>query len=321
MDRIAQLREKQPISWIKERDVDLLICAELHANHALHQRFADEVGLTGCTFEGAWVSQMEVQGESDIVLCIRNDDGLHLILVEDKIAAEFQPNQADRYHQRAAHWTLEDGVTSCSTMLLAPESYLHGATEQNFDATLSFEDIVQELESATDPRSLFTARTLKNGIEAARVGYQMVPDAQVTSIWHRYHALAKQHAPELRMEPPGERPSRSVWAYFRDAAGFEGQLAGVVDLVHKANCGHVDLRFGGTSPSELARLCAAFLATEMKVVKAGKSASIRIELPSKVDFEGGLSSQDEAILTGLRVAEQLRQFFVDHRSDFAELIS
>ena len=49
---------------------------------------------------------------------------------------------------------------------------------------------------------------------------------------------------------------------------------------------------------------------DMSVEKAGKSASIRIQVPT-VDFKRAPEGQEDAIRAGLHAAERLRSFFLE----------
>jgi hypothetical protein len=50
----------------------------------------------------------------------------------------------------------------------------------------------------------------------------------------------------------------------------------------------------------------------MSIVKAGKSASVRVSVPH-LDFSAPDLPQDDNIRSGLRQAERMRRFFVDNR--------
>lgn len=62
---------------------------------------ASAVDAGGARLAGAWVSQAEVDGESDLVVELVQGDERVVVLVENKIAAAFQPDQGSRYRARA----------------------------------------------------------------------------------------------------------------------------------------------------------------------------------------------------------------------------
>ena len=82
-------------------------------------------------------------------------------------------------------------------------------------------------------------------------------------------------------------------------------------MVYKAGRGHADLQFQGTAAPALAAAAEGLLDTTMRVVRASRSASIRIAVPS-VDFTGPIEDQQAAVAEGLLACERLRTLFVEH---------
>lgn len=308
---LSALLSRPPFTWLRERDIDLLLCAELHCDLALTSFFKAKVGLPSATFLGAWVSYMETDGESDLIIALSENRQAVLLLVENKISADFQPEQAERYQQRASRWLSEQGIAAVLTILVAPAEYLVRPGVEVFQKHISYEEIAETLTAQSDPRSLFFARALLAGVEAYRRGYVMEPDERVSDMWLAYWRSAQVLAPELRLAPPGLRPGRSTWIYFRDAVGIETDRSNAV-VVLKAERGQADLQFADTSPLDLGRRTHGLLDSKMKVVSAKKSAAIRIEV-EEVDFHAPPREQEAAIGQGLIACEALRRFFVEHR--------
>lgn len=304
------LGTRSPFAWLRERDVDLLVCSELHAKGALARQLAVCIGAKDAAFAGAWVSHDELEGESDLVVSYRSPDGEVLALVENKIAAAFQPDQGTRYATRAARWRKAAGVVSVTTVLLAPSDYLSRPGSQSFERHLSYEQVAEALRSEHDPRSIFLAEALEAGIVAYRKGYVAKPNESVSNMWLACWSLACTAAPMLRFEQPGLKPGQSTWFYFREADGFSGMRKRAV-VVFKAERGQADLQFFSTSPEDLRVRCGDLLDAGMEVVKAAKSASIRMTVPM-IDFGGSADAQEASILTGLGACERLRTFFVTH---------
>jgi hypothetical protein len=75
MNISANLLGRAPHGWLRERDIDLLLCAELH--------------VTSGRFSGAWVSEADADGESDLVLASDGDGGHLIALIQNKVAAAF----------------------------------------------------------------------------------------------------------------------------------------------------------------------------------------------------------------------------------------
>lgn len=303
------LRGRSSVGWLRERDVDLLICAELHVAGVLRDRFASLCTNDSVTFRGAWVSHADLNGESDLVVAFETGRTQHVLLVENKIAADFQPDQPERYAERAARWRQEISG-HVWTVLICPRDYRVRADCDLFDATLTYEDLIEALRTARDPRSAFLAQALADGIASCRQGYVLVPDETVTHIWTTIWDMASAEYPALQMEKPSAKPSRSGWIYFRRPSDFSESDVKRSVIVYKASRGQVDLQFGNMSPGDLSAVVSGLLDPEMTVVKAAKSASVRLNVPT-IDFGSRDGCQEDHIRTGLAQAERLRRFFLE----------
>lgn len=312
---VSILSARSPFAWLRERDIDLLLCSELHAGSSATRLLADRAGDAAADFVGAWVSHAEADGESDLVVAYRGGAGQMLALVENKIAAGFQPDQAMRYAARARRWAVEEEVSKVVTILLAPAEYMSRPGSEAFDMQITYEEVADVLRKESDPRSVFLADALLAGIASYRAGYTMRPDVSVTDMWMACWEVGRRVAPALRFHQPGMKPGRSVWFYFRDADGFLPEDRKRAVLVLKADRGYADLQFSGTGSAELLARTGAFLDPDMKVVPAGKSASIRIEVMS-IDFNGSPLGQQAAMEQGFEACERLRTWFVRHRTRF-----
>lgn len=303
--------DREPFAWLRERDIDLLLCCELHADGAFTSYIERVVGLDGATFEGAWVSHSELNGESDLLIAWQATSGKHIVLVENKIAAGFQPDQAARYAERARSWEVQEKVASARTMLLAPQAYVASAHGEPFDYFVTYEDICSAMRSASDPRSRFMAEALEAGVAAYHRGYVANADPFVSSAWQVLWEIAGESTPKLNMSKPTSKPAKSTWIYFREAEGLSS-LRNRVLLVYKAERGHADLQFRGADVTELSGRVASLLHPTMEVHKAGKSSSIRMSVPS-IDFSSDVGGQREEAQFGFAACEQLRKFFLVHR--------
>lgn len=94
-----------PLEAVSERDIDLLLCEEWSVNADYRRRFLRRVsgGLEEMEFERLAHSVTDpIHGESDIVMLRQHGDHRHALLIENKIDAIAQPEQAARYAKRAA---------------------------------------------------------------------------------------------------------------------------------------------------------------------------------------------------------------------------
>ena len=304
--------EREPLGWLRERDIDLLVCAELHADGALARLFADRANIIDARFAGAWVSHAEIEGESDLVACWETSRGRALALIENKIAATFQPDQAARYRLRALRWASAVGVSQVSTMLIAPAAYMTRETASDFDVGLTYEDMDEVLRGEGDGRSIFLASALAAGVTRYRNGYVANPDEQVSAAWAALWSEACRLTPELQMARPSPKPGQSTWIYFRGPSGFSVSDRKRAVVVYKAERGQADLQFSSTLAQHLEERAAELMDDTMSVAQAAKSACIRITVPP-IDFRKPIEEQFEAVGEGLRACERLRQFFLAHR--------
>lgn len=309
---LPHLSERSPFAWLRERDVDLLVCSELHAGGALTRLLAERIGAGDAAFAGAWVSHDELEGESDLVVAYQASGGQVLALIENKVAAGFQPDQGARYASRAARWRQSAGIVRVVTVLLAPADYLSRPGSETFEESISYDEAIEALRAEHDARSAFLAEALLAGIRAYRQGYVAKPDERVSNMWMACWEAASELAPALRFAEPGLKPGQSTWFYFRDADGFAADRKRVV-VAFKAERGQVDLQFAATRAEELAARCAALLEPGMQVVQAAKSASIRLIVP-KIDFAGSAEAQRASMVAGFEACERLRAMFVTHRA-------
>jgi hypothetical protein len=293
---------REAIAWIRERDVDLLLASELHGHPAFGAWVFASVGVPDITWRDAHVSVSQENGESDLIITGTFADGsIVILLVENKVAASFQPDQDARYAVRAERMRATGHYRLVQTVLLAPDTYLEssGAT---FDAELSYEAISSWLEQNGDLRSRFFVRTLNAGIEAQRRGYVAVPDEANSRFWDDYYRLAAAEFAALRMAPPGVKPVGSTFIYFREALSrpITGRRA---DIVHKFTHGWVDLQFARTGAQDLEWL-RPHMPPNCEIARANKSASIRKAVP-KLDPQRPLSEQEAAARAGLAAAAEL----------------
>ena len=302
----TSLEGRLPFAWLRERDIDLLFCSELHAKGDVAKLLAARLGDPSAAFENAWVSVAEQEGQSDLVVALSGAKGRLVALIEDKIAADFQPDQAARYRARAAR--LIEAGARVVTVLVAPLDYLGRASSQDFDATVSYEEIAATAQESGDLRSVFFADALLGAVEAYRRRNVLVPDATVSDVWMACWKWSQEVTPKLNFRSPGLKPGRAMWFRFTEAEGFQpGEPA---RLIYKANRGQADLQFRRTNVAQLAARVGTWLDPDMRVVRAMSSASVRLAVP-KIDFSGAPEPQQAKILEGLEACERLRVLYVE----------
>jgi hypothetical protein len=244
-------------------------------------------------------------GESDIeVDYSMGKDGVLKLLIENKIDAPPQGRQAERYVLRGEEYLREKKCTKFATVIIAPRYYLETVGNAGeYQAMIDYESIADAIgkRGKVSARPKYRAGMIRAAIEQARRGYQAKVDSRVTSFWKSYWSLSRKAARELEMKEPAEKPANAGFIYFRPSGLPPG-----VQLVHKLPNGHVDLQMEGKggSVSQLKESLSDLLGEGMYVVKAGKSASIRMNVP-KLDTLVDLDKQKQQVLEALRVLRRL----------------
>lgn len=303
---------KIALSGACERDLDLLLMEEFSATPAFLAWFLSlvELPIALDLLEVAH-SVSTSNGESDLELTYTSSAGRHKILVENKVDAQFQPKQAERYRERAETYLKAGACDVVTTVLLAPAAYID-SSEVNcgFDRHFPLETLLSWFRESPDldARRNFKCTLLSRTIERSAAGWTLVPHAACTAFWHDYWELADRLAPELEMPEPGEKPAGSSFIYFRPAG-----LSKDVAVVHKVAYGNVDLQFAGLG-DKIAALKAKYrdvLQPEMTIDRANKSAVVRIKVPG-VDLGRPLSENRAAVEQGLTAATRLLRWYRSH---------
>jgi len=295
------------IEAVTERDVDLLLLEELSVSDAF------VTWLVGRTTQhlnpvrvGVWHSLMDAEfGESDLILTYKNETTTkHALLIENKIDAVVQPEQAQRYHKRGDKGLSDQNWDEYKTCLVAPQKYLNTTSNaQLYDFAISYESLQRWfLEQETDPvRYHYRAKIIQEAIEKNRRGYTIVPDDRVSDFWFRYWELSSQIAPELELKEPSMKPSKSSWIHF-----YPSTLTKNMHIVHKLEKGVVDLQInGGAQQADqiVARL-QPIIPDDVSIEITGKSLSLRKEVPI-INHFGDFDDQKNLVENGIQTAQLL----------------
>lgn len=299
-----------------ERDIDLLVLEEVVASPDFLSWILDRIGMDpSCELVDARRSVKTARGESDLELEVQGVNGTAKIMIENKVDAAFQPDQPQRYMERADAYKESGKYSEVVTVILAPKIYFSDPGEQyGFDAKVTYEDIVQWLK-VPERRTLRTAyklNLLHAAIDRGRSGWQLIPNPKVSQFWRSYWQLAERVARQLAMPvPKSEIPAGSHFIVFQPAA-----LPGNVKLKHKVAYGHVDLEFSGMGSdlAKLERLYGSVLPPGARIEKAAKSAVIRIRVEpidmTKADFD----DCEVVVRKSLEAAVQLLEWFMGQQS-------
>jgi hypothetical protein len=94
--------ETQLIETIHERDTDLILLEELNTNNHFANWFISQLELPDLSKNlGAWRSITGYGlGETDLLLSYHSSDKVIFVLIENKLDANFQDKQFERYQKR-----------------------------------------------------------------------------------------------------------------------------------------------------------------------------------------------------------------------------
>jgi hypothetical protein len=296
------------LEYVAERDIDLLLLEEIHASPVFRAWLASRVFGHNLAQEHftAWHSLSHPQlGESDLVILFKTSAGeTAAILLENKINAPPQPEQALRYRKRGEEGKKEQHWKQFRTCITAPETYLKATSDAKlYDSQVSYEVIRDwfRASSTSDPRIAYRVRLLDEAIQQSQHGYNPVPHEAVTQFWLRYWELVVSEFPALVMKQPNNIPADSDWPQFKNP-----QLGPNRRIIHKLQDGFVDLEIRSAAGllEELRRRNHSLLSQGLDIVKTGKSASVRIYV-KKMDRFGDFFNQIEAAREGLHAAVRL----------------
>lgn len=297
------------VSGVVERDIDFLLIEEFGASQEFLEWFLQRIGiLEQSEIVAIAHSATTSTGETDIELTISTPRGTVMVLLENKIDANLQPRQPERYRERAVRYVKEGQCTACATVLVAPQVYFGDEPHtMGFDHVLPYEDILdwfdhaEQLGERRQPKIALLRRALDRG----SAGWKLVPDETATEFWRRYWELTRTLAPELRMPRPEVKPATSTFIYFRPAS-----LPSGATLVHKLPYGNVDIQLAGKAATidDVNTKYGPLLEPGMSVEAAGKSAVIRLTVPP-IDMRAPFLDSEGAVREGIWAAKLLNVWF------------
>ena len=300
------------LTSVAERDIDLLLLEEFAANADFALWFAQECGMASLKRRPVLSVSRSVtrsSGESDLEVALLGEDGsVQYLLIENKIAARFQPRQADRYRERGDSYVRTGECSGFTTVLIAPASYLGFDREQfGFDYCVTYETVLIWFaeRAKSDARMAAKQAVLSRAIQKSKLGYIPIEDHPVTEFWHSYWELTQEIAPELQMPNPEQKPSGAGFIYFHPV-----ELPKQVTLVHKLPYGNVDLQFSGMG-NQLAVLLQRvrdYLEPDMTVRPANKSGAVRLKVPV-LDTTEAFGPQRDDLLEGIEAALRLLRWY------------
>lgn len=288
------------LECVNERDIDLLILEELNVSPDFVLWFAEKSGQTLSDFIKAEArhSISEENGESDIVLEVHTQTGQYTFLIENKIDASAQPEQAKRYMERAAK-------CHATVVIVAPVEYLEVNAEAcKYPHKISYEDIADFFKNQNNQRGIYRARVLQDAIRKARRGYTAKENKDVTLFWGKYYDELRNYIPDADMPKPGVKPAQSDWPNVK----FPKCLPAKWVFVHKMSQGHMDLVTTMTDVDSecFQNILESLQCRAVELIKVGKNYTFRTEVPP-IDRMGCFEEQIENLHLCFDVMKAVKQ--------------
>jgi hypothetical protein len=263
---------------IRERDMDFLFIEEFNVNddfskylfkdHILEIKNVVEIFAKHSIVDSHY-------GETDIYVELSTKNDNIVLLIENKIDAQFQPQQSSRYNIRKENIIKENSKTIVYTILFAPEKYILGHKESNdFDICIAYEKVMEYFRTNDTKRNKYKATIVEMAIAQARRGYNIKEDAIVTKFWKNYWSYLMNNYSNITMKEPIIKPFDADWPLF-----YFYWLPKKWEIHHKLSRGYIDLQ---TTLNENEIKKFENINKEISIAKTGKSYSLRIMVP-KVD--------------------------------------
>ena len=289
---------------IQERDIDLILLEELNSNKDFCQFIIDLVKLPNLTSNNmAWKSVMGFGiGETDLLFSYKSKNETIFILIENKLDADFQYNQHNRYVTRAKKYIDEGKCNKSYELLIAPKEYCNNQKE--FKRCITYETIKEFFKNEKTKRAKFKAQLLKIGIEKLKRGYQAVNDVRVNNFWNEYNKILKDKTKQLYINPTALKvvPSNADWIYFRN--DFISELK--IKIIHKLKLGYIDIQIKNNNVLEK-----LMTTKKYKLTKTGKSDSLRVKVQPLIRYNN-FEEQKSKVEESVNELIELYNFFVEN---------
>lgn len=247
---------------VLEEHIDLLFLEEFVSFNEFQKWFLlNTIGVESPTIQviRAEHSVFKKGRESDLEITFNRKNEITLFLIENKINAQFQTNQAEDYKKRAIEYVKRGMCSESYTVLFAPAHYISLIKSTHlFDYYISFEDVISffEQQNQLGNRAKYKIEILNKAIEKfdikrnkANSSHQTAQfhtsnkpkklENKMTQFWKNYWNDLKIRIPELHMPKPEEKGPDATYIFLG-----KSQLPVNVIIKHKILDGEVFLEFG-----------------------------------------------------------------------------
>lgn len=299
-----------------ERDLDLLLAEELAVSPAFADWFRSRTKFSkrAAAVVDVFVSRADNLGESDLIVLFEADHGGRFaLMIEDKVDAPLQPEQALRYRLRADREIAAGFFQDFETVLCAPRSYIGDRSDlSDFDHLICLEDIAEFL-TANDgsPRGRYRAQFLSTAATRRANSWAREQDATTDAFWDAAYQLASAEFPILEMKPLAVTKG-STWINFRPRDLPTKPKRTYVSL--KGDRGQIDLTFSNTTAHRFAEMISDRLGVGMTVHQTAASSAIRLTTQGFRPDEP-IESGMIAVRQAFEASRRLIEFYRENRTD------
>ena len=192
-----------------ERDIDVLLVEELEASDDFLRWTAERAGWNGIIASSRVLhSKRRTRNRREIDIHIEikpaNGNKPAVLLIENKLDASEQPDQAESYREELER--IQGDCSFAAMLLVCPAAYkeLHHEFAEKFDAVICYEDVIHFLKSRIDSvsgeaqkRLQFRCKLFEQALNKYRRGYTPVPNEVIGNFNERYVALLARMAPSI----------------------------------------------------------------------------------------------------------------------------
>jgi hypothetical protein len=237
------------------------------------------------------------------------------LLIENKISAGAQPNQAKRYRDRGKVG-LGSSWDDFKTILIAPAAY--SGEKAFFDTFVPLEQISQWLCPDEPLRAAFRRSKIQEAIEKRNATGVQIVDAVMTDFRSAYYeylmAFNTEHGTDFTLRRPAPTYDGDTWFSFNSVS-----LPAQCRIRHRAKTtirdrtGAVDVTFLESSVDRLEPL-RRLLEPSMSILSSGRRkqhASIETNV-SEINEQNGFELEKPKVHQALLAAKCFRQLIVDN---------
>lgn len=220
-----------------ERDMDMLLMRQFAIrNDAFLDLFFERAGIKQIEIRDISISHsvMTDDGETDVEAILNVENKRIAFLIEDKISAIAQPDQAARYEERAMKDIEQGRFDEYYIFIVAPKKYLDNNEEAHkYPHLISYEQIKETLKDS------FDIAIIAQALYESKRGYVSRENKQVTLFWDRMYDFVEEKFPDTFSfyGKKGDIHASNWWISIKSGQGTR--------IVIKSDRGFVDLEIAG----------------------------------------------------------------------------